>query len=83
MAARRKPETRRIFGTRGNSFVAIVEFGNKVRAKTLLAGGQSGNLASPHFDDQTEPYVEGEFKEAAYYRDDVLRRAQRSCHPGQ
>jgi acyl-homoserine lactone acylase PvdQ len=81
--ARGKPKTRRIFGTRGNSFVAVVEFGNKVRAKTLLAGGQSGNPASPHFDDQAEPYVEGAFKEAAYYRDDVLRRARRSYHPGQ
>ncbi len=81
--ARGKPETRRIFGTRGNSFVAVVEFGEKVRAKTLLAGGQSGDPDSPHFDDQAQRYVDGDFKEAAYYRDDVLRRAEHSYHPGQ
>ena len=81
--ARGTQNTRRIYGTRGNSFVAVVEFGDKVRAKTLLAGGQSGDPGSPHFDDQATRYVEGAFKEAAYYREDVLRRAQRSYHPGQ
>lgn len=81
--ARGQQETRRIFGTRGNSFVAVVEFGDKVRAKTLLAGGQSGNPDSPHFDDQAQRYVDGQFKEAAYYRDDVERRALRSYHPGE
>lgn len=81
--ARGKQETRRIFGTRGNSFVAVVEFGEKVRAKTLLAGGQSGNPDSPHFDDQAQRYVDGAFKDVAYYREDVERRAQRNYHPGQ
>jgi acyl-homoserine-lactone acylase len=79
---RDKQETRRIFGTRGNSFVAVVEFGEKVQAKTLLAGGQSGNPESPHFDDQAQRYVDGEFKDAAFYRADVDRRAQRTYHPG-
>ena len=81
--ARGAQNTRRIYGTRGNSFVAVVEFGDKVRAKTLLAGGQSGDPGSPHFDDQAARYAEGNFKEAAYYREDVLSRAQRSYHPGQ
>ena len=80
--ARGKQDTRRIYGTRGNSFVAVVEFGDKVRAKTLLAGGQSGDPDSPHFDDQAQTYVDGEFKDAAFYREDVERRAQRSYHPG-
>lgn len=74
--------TRRIYGTRGNSFVAVVEFGEKVRAKTMLAGGQSGDPDSPHFDDQAQRYVDGEFKDAAYYRQDVERRAVRAYHPG-
>ncbi|MGB5490434.1 MAG: penicillin acylase family protein, partial [Woeseiaceae bacterium] len=75
--------TDRIYGTRGNSFVAVVEFGEKVRAKTLLAGGQSGDPGSPHFDDQAQLYAKGEFKDAAFYRDDVTRRTKRSYHPGQ
>lgn len=80
--ARGKQDTRKIYGTRGNSFVAVVEFGDKVTARTLLAGGQSGDPDSPHFDDQAQRYVDGEFKDAAYYREDVERRAQRSYHPG-
>jgi acyl-homoserine lactone acylase PvdQ len=79
---RGKLTTRRIYGTRGNSFVAAVEFGDKVRAKTLLAGGQSGDPDSPHFDDQAQRYVDGEFKDAAFYREDVERRAKQTYHPG-
>ncbi len=80
---RGKQSTRRIYGTRGNSFVAVVEFGDILRAKSLLAGGQSGNPGSPHFDDQAQRYVDGEFKDVAFYPDDVDRRATRRYHPGE
>lgn len=75
--------TKKMYGTRGNSFVAVVEFGDKVRAKTILAGGQSGNPDSPHFNDQAQRYADMEFKDAAYYKEDVLERAQRTYRPGQ
>jgi acyl-homoserine lactone acylase PvdQ len=81
--ARGYQDTKRIYGSSGNSFVAVVEFGDKVRAKTLLAGGQSGDPNSPHFDDQAKRYVDRAFKEVAYYKEDVERRAQRSYHPGE
>jgi len=81
--ARAFPGTNRIYGASGNSFVAVVEFGEQVRAKTLLAGGQSSDPASPHFYDQAQMYIDREFKEAAYYRDDVERRAVRSYWPGE
>ncbi len=81
--ARAQSSTKRMYGTSGNSFVAVVEFGEKVRAKTLLAGGQSGDPASPHFDDQAERYVNREFKDVAYYREDVEKRATRAYHPGE
>lgn len=81
--ARRYPGTRRIYGTSGNSFVAVVEFGDRLQAKTLLAGGQSGDPASPHFADQAQRYVDREFKDVAYYREDVERRATRRYHPGE
>ncbi len=80
--AERFQGTKRLYGTSGNSFVAVVEFGDRVRAKTLLAGGQSGHPDSPHFDDQAQRYVDREFKEVAYYREDVERRATRTYHPG-
>ena len=81
--ARRYPGTKRIYGYAGNSFVAVVEFGERVKAKTLLAGGQSGDPNSPHFDDQAQRYVDRTFKDVAYYREDVERRASRTYHPGQ
>ena len=81
--ARRYPGTRRIYGTSGNSFVAVVEFGDRVKAKSLLAGGQSGDPNSPHFDDQAQRYADVEFKEVAYYREDVEARATRTYHPGE
>jgi acyl-homoserine-lactone acylase len=81
--SRRYPGTQKLYGYRGNSFVAVVEFGDKVRARTLLAGGQSGDPESRHFDDQARRYVDGEFKDVAYYREDVERRAERRYHPGE
>jgi acyl-homoserine-lactone acylase len=81
--ARRGENTKRHYGVAGNSFVAVVEFGDKVKAKTLLAGGQSGDPNSPHFDDQVVPYIEHQFKTVAYYRKDVLKRAKKQYHPGE
>jgi acyl-homoserine lactone acylase PvdQ len=81
--ARRFPGTKKLYGSAGNSFVAVVEFGDRVKAKSMLAGGQSGDPASPHFDDQAERYVNREFKEVAYYREDVEARAERTYHPGE
>jgi len=75
--------TKRIYGYTGNSFVAVVEFGDRVRAKSMLAGGQSGNPASPHFDDQAQRYADVEFKDVAFYREDVEARAERTYQPGQ
>ena len=80
--ARYNNNTKKIYGTRGNSFVAVVEFGPRVKAKTILAGGQSGNPESPHFDDQAIPYAKVQFKEAAFYKEDVLKRAKISYKPG-
>ncbi len=80
--ARSTENTKRLYGTSGNSFVAVVEFGDKVTAKTLLAGGQSSDPESPHFDDQAQRYVDRQFKDVAYYQEDVLARASRTYHPG-
>ena len=76
-------KTKRIYGDRGNSFVAVVEFGPRVRAKTILAGGVNGDPNSPHFYDQAEMYSKGIFKDALYYREDVEKGAKRKYQPGQ
>jgi len=81
--ARKYEGTNRIYGTSGNSFVAVVEFGDRVKAKSMLAGGQSGDPDSPHFDDQTQRYADAQFKDVAYYRADVEKRAVSTYHPGE
>ena len=81
--ARQANGSKKLYGYRGNSFVAVVEFGDKVRAKSLLAGGQSGDPNSPHFTDQVDDYIAGRFKDVAYYRDDVEARAVERYAPGE
>ncbi|MFL6657668.1 MAG: penicillin acylase family protein [Massilia sp.] len=75
--------TKRIYGDRGNSFVAVVEFGPRVRAKSILAGGNNSNPASPHFADQAEMYSRGQFKDVLFYKADIERNLERKYHPGQ
>ncbi|RYF90999.1 MAG: acylase [Chitinophagaceae bacterium] len=70
------------YGFNGNSFICAVEFGKRVKAKSLLAGGNSGNPASPHFFDQGDMYSKGHFKDVLFYKEDVLKQAKRSYHPG-
>ncbi|MDO1500593.1 acylase [Winogradskyella maritima] len=73
----------KLYGTRGNSFVAVVEFGDKVKAKSMLAGGQSGDPDSPHFNDQAQRYANVEFKDVPYYKEDVDKVAEETYKPGQ
>jgi acyl-homoserine lactone acylase PvdQ len=75
--------TQKRYGYSGNSFIAAIEFGKKVKAKSLLAGGESGNAGSPHFNDQAEMYTKGQFKEVLFYKEDVMKHAEKTYHPGE
>jgi len=75
--------TKKRYGYNGNSFVCAVEFGPKVRAKSLLAGGNSGDKQSKHFMDQAIMYQKGQFKDVLFYKEDVLKNAERTYHPGE
>lgn len=81
--SRTYPGTNLRYGYNGNSFICAVEFGKKVKAKSLLAGGESGNPASPHFGDQAEMYTRGRFKDVLFYQEDLLKHVERSYHPGE
>ncbi len=81
--ARPYPDTRKWYGDDGNSFLAVVEFGPKVRAWAITAGGESGNPASPHFDDQATQYAMGELRPVYYYRSQLAGHIERQYHPGQ
>jgi len=80
--ARAYPGTRKWYGTSGNSFVAVVEFGDKVRAKAVTAGGESGNPASPHFNDQAQRYATGDLREVYFYKSQLQGHTKREYHPG-
>ena len=75
--------TNKGYGTAGNSFVAAVEFGKKVKAKSIVTGGQFFDPASKHFTDQAAMYIEGKFKDVFFYKEDVLKNAERTYHPGE
>jgi acyl-homoserine-lactone acylase len=74
--------TKKMYGTSGNSFIAVVEFGERVKAKSLLAGGNNSNPSSPHFYDQAQRYADATFKDVAFYREDVDARARKTYKPG-
>ncbi len=75
--------TQKRYGVSGNSFICAIEFGSRIKAKSLLAGGESSDPASKHFNDQGEMYAKGKFKEVLFYKEDVLKNAERTYHPGQ
>jgi len=83
--AREYPQTDRWYGTSGNSFVAVVEFGGEgeLRARAVTAGGLNSVPGSPHFNDQAERYAEGDLREVRFYRPDVEANAERTYRPGQ
>ena len=77
------PGTIKRYGVSGNSFICAVEFGKKIKAKSLLAGGESGDPSSPHFNDQLDMYTKGQFKDVLFYKEDVLKHAEKTYHPGE
>jgi len=82
-ASRRFPHTIERYGTAGNSFVACVEFGKRVTAKSIVTGGQSSDPSSKHFSDQSQMFIDGNFKDVLFYKEDVLKHLEKSYHPGQ
>lgn len=70
------------YGFSGNSFIAAVEFGKRIKAKTIVTGGHSNNPLSPHFKDQAEGFVYGKFKDVFFYKDDVMKHKEKEYHPG-
>ncbi|MDB4920457.1 penicillin acylase family protein [Mucilaginibacter sp.] len=79
----RTMNTKKRYGYSGNSFIAAVEFGTRIKAKTIITGGQSFNPASKHYTDQAGMYIEGKFKDVLFYKADVLKHAEKTYHPGE
>lgn len=79
----RRDSGRRRFGVAGNSYVSVVEFAPRVRARSIVYFGQSGDPQSPHWFDQAPLYARGAFKPAWFHRDEVEANAVRRYHPGE
>lgn len=71
------------YGYSGNSFIAAVEFGTTLKAKTIVTGGQLNNPASTHFTDQAAGFINGKFKNVFFYKEDVLKHKEMEYHPGE
>lgn len=81
-AARTYPGTKKRYGSVGNSFVAVVEFGKRVKARSVVTGGQSSRPGTSHFTDQAPLYCTGQFKDVWFYSEDVQQHVERTYHPG-
>ena len=71
------------YGTSGNSFVAVVEFGDRVSARAVTAGGESGHPGSPHFNDQAERYAAGNLRDVYFWPDQLRAHTERTYRPGE
>ncbi len=81
--ARAYPGTKKWYGTSGNSFVAVVEFGKQVRARAVTAGGESGHPDSKHFNDEAKRYATGNLRDVYYYSAQLKGHTERTYHPGE
>ncbi|MBS0297089.1 MAG: penicillin acylase family protein [Proteobacteria bacterium] len=80
--ARRYEGTKRYYGTSGNSFVAMVEFGPRIHAIAVTAGGESGDPKSPHFNDEAGRYASGDLREVYFYPEQLKGHTERRYRPG-
>jgi acyl-homoserine lactone acylase PvdQ len=74
--------TKKMYGTSGNSFVAVVEFGPRITARAVTAGGESGDPSSSHFGDQAVRYSTGDLRRVYFYRSELEGHVERQYHPG-
>ena len=76
------PRQKREFAVHGGSYVAVVEFGPRVRAAAVHTFGASGDPRSPHFADQAPIFARGQFRPAWFFLSDILANLDRAYRPG-
>jgi acyl-homoserine-lactone acylase len=77
------PNTKNYYGTSGNSFVAVVEFGPRLSAWAVTAGGESGNPTAKHFNDQAPRYATGALRPVYFYAEQLQGHVERRYRPGE
>lgn len=77
-----KKLARRVDGD--NSFVAHIEFTPEGPvAYSILSFGNSSRTDSPHYNDQTEMFANGEMKRVLFKMEDILKNLEAKYHPGE
>ena len=59
-----------------------MEFGERVTALAITAGGESGDPDSPHFNAQAERYSKEDLRPVYFYPEDILEHAEETYMPG-
>jgi len=73
---------RRRYGVVGATYMSVIEFGDEVRAATLLQFGASGRPSSPHYLDQAKLLSERQLKPELFRWDEVLADTATAYRPG-
>ncbi|MEP3226602.1 MAG: penicillin acylase family protein [Parasphingorhabdus sp.] len=71
------------YGNHGHSYISVVEFAPKIKARSVMAYGQSRDPKSVHYFDQARLYTEQKLKPAWFDEKDIKKSAVKSYRPGQ
>ena len=76
-------ETKKHYGVVGLTYMAVFEFGDKVRGGSVLNFGSNSDPQSPHYVDQSMLVSQKKLKPSLFYWDDVQAAAKIVYHPGE
>jgi penicillin amidase len=78
---RSAPGQKRLYGTVGNTYIAVVEFAKRPVTRSLLVFGQTADPTSKHWFDQAGLYSKQQFKPAWFDLPEIKRHQERAYRP--